>query len=77
VRASLRAVRPVPSRLVILVLLFVGCRTVAPYERETLARPDMALGGEGELGSGEEHARAYCEGSIGGAAIAGGGCGCN
>ena len=57
---------------------WVGCATVAPYERGTLARRDMALGAEAELGSGEEHARAYREGAIGGgAAVVGGGCGCN
>ncbi|HVZ35384.1 MAG TPA: DUF4266 domain-containing protein, partial [Polyangiaceae bacterium] len=54
-----------------------GCARVAPYERERLARPDMALGQSGDLKAGEEHAQAYREGSSGGGAAKGGGCGCN
>lgn len=62
-------------------MLFVsmsGCSTVAAYERETLARRDMALTRDPILRFGEDHARSYREGSIGGAAeVSGGGCGCN
>jgi hypothetical protein len=54
-----------------------GCARVAPYERETLARRDMQLGDDAELTAGEEHAQAYREGSLGGGAAKGGGCGCN
>jgi len=54
-----------------------GCARVAPYERETLARPDMALGHSGDLVAGEEHAIAYREGSSGSGEAKGGGCGCN
>lgn len=54
-----------------------GCVRVAPYERETLARRDMALTRNGDLASGEEHAHAYREGSSGGGDAKGGGCGCN
>ena len=54
-----------------------ACARVAPYERETLARRDMALAGSGEVMAGEEHGRAYREGSSGGGAAKGGGCGCN
>ncbi len=54
-----------------------ACATVAPYERERLARPDMELGRNGEARSGEEHATAYREGSSGGMGSSGGGCGCN
>ena len=54
-----------------------GCATVAPYERERLARSDMELGGESDVAAGEEHATAYREGSSGGFGSSGGGCGCN
>jgi hypothetical protein len=50
---------------------------VAPYERETLARRDMQLGDHPDLAAGEEHARNYREGSMGGGEAKGGGCGCN
>jgi hypothetical protein len=54
-----------------------GCARVAPYERETLARRDMQPADNPDLTAGEEHARAYREGSIGGGEAKGGGCGCN
>lgn len=54
-----------------------GCATVAPYERERLARSDMELGAESDVAAGEEHATAYREGSSGGFGASGGGCGCN
>src|ERR1700712_458954 len=58
----------VMTRLVSFVLLcsFGGCATVAPYQRERLARPDMELGGNSDAKAGEEHATAYREGSSGG-----------
>lgn len=57
--------------------LLSGCARVAPYERGTLARGDMELGENPDLASGEEHGLAYREGSSGGGAAKGGGCGCN
>jgi hypothetical protein len=60
-----------------LALSCVGCARVAPYERETLARSDMQLGDNPDLAAGEEHAKAYREGSSGGGEAKGGGCGCN
>jgi Domain of unknown function (DUF4266) len=64
--------------------LFVGlalaasaCATVAPYERERLARPDMELSRNSDARAGEEHATQYREGSTGGLGASGGGCGCN
>lgn len=57
--------------------LLAGCARVAPYERGTLARRDMELGENADLTAGEEHAEAYREGSSGGGAAKGGGCGCN
>ncbi len=54
-----------------------GCVRVAPYERGTLAREDMALAEDPDLSAGPEHAREYREGSSGGSSAKGGGCGCN
>jgi uncharacterized protein DUF4266 len=62
----------------LLGLLWVGgCATVAPYERERLARRDMQLERDADANAGEEHATAYREGSSGGGSSSGGGCGCN
>lgn len=58
-------------------VLCAACQTVAPYERDMLARPDMQLGGAAELAESERHATEVREGSIGGLDAAGGGCGCN
>jgi hypothetical protein len=58
-------------------MLASGCATVAPYERERLARPDMELGRGSDASAGEEHATAYREGSSGALGASGGGCGCN
>ncbi|HKU37573.1 MAG TPA: DUF4266 domain-containing protein, partial [Polyangiales bacterium] len=48
------------------LLIASACATVAPYERERLARPDMELGRNADARAGEEHATAYREGSSGG-----------
>ena len=54
-----------------------GCATVAPYERERLARRDMELDRNPELSAGQQHATAYREGASGAEGASGGGCGCN
>jgi Domain of unknown function (DUF4266) len=59
------------------LLILSACATVAPYERERLAKPDMDLGRNADARAGEEHATAYREGSSGGLGSSGGGCGCN
>lgn len=77
-RLSAHAMRPRLFLASAMTLLGLGaCARVAPYERETLARRDMEMGGHAELSSGEEHAQAYREGSSGGGSAKGGGCGCN
>jgi len=58
-------------------ILLAGCATVAPYERERLARGDMKLERNADLKAGEQHATAYREGSSGAEGASGGGCGCN
>lgn len=55
----------------------VGCATVQPYERETLARTDMQFEGAPEIEEGEQHATEVREGTVGGFGSGGGGCGCN
>jgi predicted component of type VI protein secretion system len=59
------------------LVVLTGCATVAPYERERLARRDMQLDRNPELNAGQEHATDYREGSSGGEGTSGGGCGCN
>jgi hypothetical protein len=58
-------------------LCSAGCATVRPEQRAVLADPVMQFESE----PGEEAARRHVlenrEGSIGGGAIKGGGCGCN
>lgn len=47
-----------------------------PHQRATLSRPDMVLGADTGIEFGDEHARDYREGAIGGGAVEAGGCGC-
>lgn len=61
----------------VFALLVTGCATIAPYERERLARRDMELDRNPELSAGQQHATAYREGSSGAEGASGGGCGCN
>jgi hypothetical protein len=72
-----RRVTAATLRLAVCALTLSGCARVAPYQRETLARRDMELGTNPDLAAGEEHGLAYREGSSGGGAAKGGGCGCN
>ncbi len=65
------------TRLALVLLALASCARVSPYQREALARPDMQLGADGELDAGNEHAKAYREGSSGGGKAKAGGCGCN
>lgn len=66
----------IPTRL-LLGLTLASCATVAPYERETLSRPDMELDRDEALGRAEAHATEVREGASGGFGGGGGGCGCN
>ncbi len=63
--------------LTLALLGAAGCKTVDPYERETLARGDMQLEGNPDLSASESHATEVREGTSGGYGVAGGGCGCN
>jgi len=62
---------------ILALITAAGCATVAPYERERLARRDMQLERNPDAAAGEQHATAYREGSTGAVGASGGGCGCN
>jgi hypothetical protein len=72
-----RASFPATCIALLLALSAGACVRVQPYERETLARRDMELGRNAAMTAGEDHGRAYREGSSGGGDAKGGGCGCN
>jgi hypothetical protein len=57
--------------------LFSGCASVAPWERGTLARPQMALEPYPLEAAVRHHMFFSREAVSGGYGIGGGGCGCN
>jgi hypothetical protein len=61
----------------LLVSWTAACAAVQPYERETLARPDMTFDSNPHLSAAESHLSSTREGSSGGFGSGGGGCGCN
>ena len=60
-----------------LIVLWSGCATVAPYEREHLASPAMDAELEASEAGFRSHVHDAREGSTGGHGSTGGGCGCN
>lgn len=54
-----------------------GCAAVKPWERGTLAKPQMLFGADLVEVQLEEHVFQYREGASGGFGFGGGGCGCN
>jgi hypothetical protein len=54
-----------------------GCAPVRPEQRAILADRIMQFGAAGRARAGLEHALENREGSSGGGAVEGGGCGCN
>jgi hypothetical protein len=61
-----------------LVLAAMGaCAPVRPEQRAILADKIMRFGGDARARAALEHALENREGSIGGGAVQGGGCGCN
>jgi len=64
--------------LVMLVLGFVSaCQTVAPWEREILAKDEMAWAEDPLAEALDQQVYFSKEGASGGLGAAGGGCGCN
>jgi hypothetical protein len=60
-----------------LMFLLTGCATVSPWQRGTLAKPEMAWSSDTLEGTLDSHIYFAKEASSGGSAAAGGGCGCN
>ena len=63
-----------------LLCLATGCATRAPvqaWEKGNLAKPDMLVQGDPLETGFDEHIYASREAASGGAAVGGGGCGCN
>lgn len=54
-----------------------GCVTVQPQDKEFLADPAMTFGSDAITEGHETHVFSNREGSFGGGAVSGGGCGCN
>lgn len=54
-----------------------GCASVRPWEREILARPDMAFEPDPLEARRREHVYFSKEASLAGGGTGGGGCGCN
>lgn len=54
-----------------------GCSTVKPQQRAILADPSMQFESEPHASAALRHTLENREGSMGGAGVSGGGCGCN
>jgi Domain of unknown function (DUF4266) len=63
--------------ILLLAALACGCSSVPPYQRGYLARPDMAPDPGVGTAKALEKTFAAKEAASGGAAVGGGGCGCN
>jgi hypothetical protein len=64
--------------LALALTLLAGCRHVAPYEREQLARPTMDhKNREAQRAQFQHHVYESREGAMPTSEHAGGGCGCN
>ena len=59
------------------VVLLAGCATTKPWQRELLARPEMAPDPDGDRAALFHHFLGTREGAVGGFGGGGGGCGCN
>ena len=65
------------TAMVILVVATSGCVRVKPWERDLLARRDMAWEPDGLEAKREAHIYFSKEASMPGGSSGGGGCGCN
>jgi len=63
--------------LAIWLLALAGCRTTQPWQREQLARPQMAPDLDRDREALRQHMMGTREGAHGGFGAGGGGCGCN
>lgn len=65
------------AMVVLVALGLSSCVTVAPQQRAILADPVMQFEGDPHPTAHLRHAIENREGSMGGAGVSGGGCGCN
>jgi hypothetical protein len=65
------------SVVVLAILILTSCESVQPWERGTLARPEMQLSSDPLSDVFYEHVYYSKEASSGGTGAAGAGCGCN
>lgn len=67
------------KKIVTALILFTlaGCAGVQPWERDVLARPEMALDNAALDAAIDDHIYFSKEASSGGRGFGGGGCGCN
>lgn len=63
--------------LLLPMLVGLACAPVKPWERDVLARPDMAWDPDTLEAAHRSHVFFSKEGSLPGAGAGGGGCGCN
>ena len=69
--------RAVRALVLALAIGLVGCAPVRPWERDILARPDMAWDTDGLEAAARSHVYFSKEASLSGGGSGGGGCGCN
>jgi hypothetical protein len=70
--------RAIAGAGVVLLLLFLNaCARTRPYQREDLARPEMAPDPDPDEAALHQHLLGTREGAVGGFGGGGGGCGCN
>jgi hypothetical protein len=67
----------VAGGLAALLLTATGCTAVKPWERDVLARPDMAWEPDALEARRSSHIHYSKEASLPGGGAGGGGCGCN
>ena len=63
--------------MVVFCLCLSACTVVKPWQRGTLAKPEMAWSKDSLEAEFEQHVFSSKEASHGGDGAAGGGCGCN
>jgi hypothetical protein len=59
------------------LIVLASCARVAPWQRETLAKREMRTNPDPVERKLDDRVHSLHEGSIGGAGVGGGGCGCN
>ncbi|HWU68891.1 MAG TPA: DUF4266 domain-containing protein [Stenotrophobium sp.] len=63
---------------VVVLLLLGGCmKSVKPWQRGDLARPEMAFDADPQASAQQDHTYVSKEAASGGPTLGGGGCGCN